>query len=135
MDNVKGKISYERLDIGSVKSVIEFGKLITNKYRKIDILINNGKIFLYHIIYLFDNDKSEFNNFPLAGIMAPPFELTEDGFESQLAVNYLGHFLLTHLLLPQLKAAGTSNLNARIVNVSSCVHLLGEINMDDINGL
>lgn len=67
--------------------------------------------------------------------MAAPFEITEDGFESQLAINYLGHFLLTHLLLPQLKAAGTENRNSRIVNVSSCIHLVGTINFDDIHGL
>lgn len=66
--------------------------------------------------------------------MATPYHVTEDGFESQFAINYLGHFLLTHLLLPALKTAGTNNLRSRIVNVSSCVHLLGTINFNDING-
>lgn len=66
--------------------------------------------------------------------MASPFKLTEDGFESQLAVNYLGHFLLSHLLLPQLQAAGTKECKSRIVNVSSCIHLVGEINFDDLHG-
>ncbi len=69
-----------------------------------------------------------------AGIMASPFKLTEDGFESQLAINYLGHFLLSHLLLPQLKAGGTKECNSRIVNVSSCVHLLGNIDFYDMHG-
>lgn len=66
--------------------------------------------------------------------MASPFKVTEDGFESQLAINYLGHFLLTHLLYPQLKAAGTTEFNSRVVNVSSCVHLIGNIDFDDIHG-
>lgn len=66
--------------------------------------------------------------------MASPFKLTEDGFESQLAVNYLGHFLLTHLLLPQLRAGGTKECNSRVVNVSSCVHLIGNIDFDDLHG-
>lgn len=66
--------------------------------------------------------------------MAVPFHLNEDGFESHLAVNYLGHFLLTHLLMPQLRAGGRRSLKARIINVASCAHLSGEINMDDING-
>ena len=34
-----------------------------------------------------------------AGIMFGPRRMTEDGHESQLATNYIGHFLLTHLLL------------------------------------
>ena len=67
--------------------------------------------------------------------MATPFKLTDDGFESQLAINYLGHFLLCHLLLPELKAAGTKNRNARIVNVSSIIHYVGRINFKDINSL
>lgn len=65
--------------------------------------------------------------------MNVPYKKTEDGFESHLAVNYLGHFLLTHLLLPQLKAAGTDSSKARVVNVSSCVHIYGTINWTDIN--
>lgn len=65
--------------------------------------------------------------------MNVPLRRTEDGFESQMAVNYLGHFLLTHLLLPQLKAAGTEQCCTRIVNVSSCVYTCGEINWSDIN--
>lgn len=69
-----------------------------------------------------------------AGIMFAPYELTEDGYESHFATNYLGHFLLTHLLLNQLKAAGKEGRNSRIVNVSSIVHLVGRINYNDING-
>lgn len=104
------KIYYEYLDTGNLKSVRQFAKSVQQKFAKIDILINN------------------------AGIMATPYYLTEDGYESQFAVNYLGHFLLTHLLMPQLRAAGTQDLNSRIVNVSSCANIVGTINMDDING-
>lgn len=52
-----------------------------------------------------------------------------------MAVNFVGHFLLTHLLLPQLIVGGKSNNgnNARIVNVSSCAHKCGNINYDDFN--
>lgn len=50
-----------------------------------------------------------------------------------MAVNYLGHFLLTHLLLPELRAAGKKDLNARIINVSSCAHLNGTIDFEDFN--
>ena len=45
-------------------------------------------------------------------------KLTPDGFESTFAVNHLGHFLLTHLLLERLLA----NAPARIVIVASGVH-------------
>lgn len=67
--------------------------------------------------------------------MFAPFEETEDGFESHFAVNYLGHFLLSHLLLPALKqASATFSTNPRIVNISSCAHELSpEIDFKDIN--
>ena len=53
-----------------------------------------------------------------AGVMAPPYQRTVDGFEMQMATNHFGPFLLTGLLLPQL-AAGT---DARVVTVSSLMH-------------
>ncbi|KAA8583051.1 hypothetical protein FQN60_015597, partial [Etheostoma spectabile] len=54
---------------------------------------------------------------------------TEDGFEMQLGVNHLGHFLLTHLLLDLLKTSAPS----RIVVVSSKLYKYGHINFDDLN--
>ncbi len=53
-----------------------------------------------------------------AGVMAPPLSRTVDGFESQMATNHFGPFLLTGLLLPQLVASG----DGRVVVVSSNVH-------------
>lgn len=66
--------------------------------------------------------------------MFGPRAETQDGFESQFGVNYLGHFLLTSLLLPRLKmvnkeesSSSSSGLqaSARIVNVSSVAHYVG----------
>lgn len=63
-----------------------------------------------------------------AGVMACPKLFTSDGFELQLGVNHLGHFLLTNLLLDLLKASAPS----RIVVVSSDAHKFGGINKDDL---
>jgi NAD(P)-dependent dehydrogenase (short-subunit alcohol dehydrogenase family) len=78
---------------------------ITEKYKKLDFLINN------------------------AGIMMPPFSTTKDGFELQMGVNFLGHFLLTGLLLNTLNKAD----HARIVTLSSIAHKSGEIQFDDLH--
>ena len=56
-----------------------------------------------------------------AGVMAVPEGRTEDGFETQLAVNHLGHFALTGLLLPALLEGS----NARVVTVTSIAHHFG----------
>ena len=61
-----------------------------------------------------------------AGVMAIPRRETDDGFETQLGVNHLGHFALTGLLIDRL-ADG-----ARVVTVSSAVHQRGEIDFDDL---
>lgn len=102
------KIHAYKLDLESLKSVKDFANNVLKTFPEIDILINN------------------------AGIMFGDYKLTEDGFESQLAVNYLGHFYLTHLLLPALKKGGKVD-PARVVNVTSCGHYPGTINFDDIN--
>ena len=67
--------------------------------------------------------------------MSTPYNETKDGFESQMAINYLGHFLLTHSIFPQLKAGALNNdgKNVRIVNVSSCVHRIGGIDYEDFH--
>lgn len=64
-----------------------------------------------------------------AGVMFTPFGRTTDGFEMQFGTNHLGHFELTHLLEPQLGAAG----GARIVNLSSDGHRLADVDLDDPN--
>jgi len=51
-----------------------------------------------------------------AGIMAPPYAASVDGFESQRATNHFGPFLLTGLLLPRVRDGG------RVVTVASQMH-------------
>lgn len=65
--------------------------------------------------------------------MFTPHVLTTDGFEQQFAVNYLGHFLLTHLLLP--KIVNQTGQDSRIVNVSSSLAFLvgGWFSIDDLH--
>jgi len=75
-----------KLDLGSLDSVRAFAKAFKEKYSKLDILINNAGV-------IFPPDKQVF---------------TEDGFEMHFGVNHLGHFLLTNLLLPELKKASPS---------------------------
>ena len=101
----KATIECLSLDLSSQQSVRAFVTAFTENYDKLDLLINN------------------------AGIMMPPFSLSEDGFESQLAANYLGHFALTGLLLPLL----TRTPNSRIVSLSSLAHNWGGIRYDDLN--
>lgn len=59
-----------------------------------------------------------------AGVMALPYRETAEGYEIQFGTNYVGHFLLTRLLLPALEAAAESAPAGavRIVNLSSVGH-------------
>lgn len=112
-----------------MESVKQFAGIIKEKYSEINYLINNGKC----IKYLLDNPHLNLTVIFVAGIMFGPYIETRDGYESQFATNYLGHFLLTHLLLPLLEAGGKKEEKSRIVNVSSCAHIVGDINFEDIN--
>lgn len=94
-----------KLDLSSLKSVHECAEQIRSLYRNIDVLINN------------------------AGVMVPPYTITEDGFELQFGTNHLGHFAFTGLLLPNLM----SKPGSRIVTLSSTAHLRGKINFDDLH--
>lgn len=97
------------LDLSSMASVKLFVEKILKSESKVDALICN------------------------AGVMLMPYLETEDGFELHVSINYLGHCLLTALLLPLLIAASSKGQAARIVNVSSCVHKAGRMDIDDLN--
>jgi NAD(P)-dependent dehydrogenase (short-subunit alcohol dehydrogenase family) len=62
-----------------------------------------------------------------AGIMAPPFELTKDGFESQFGTNHLGHFVLVNRITPLLRDG------ARVVVLGSSGHRFSDIDLADPN--
>lgn len=64
-----------------------------------------------------------------AGIMAVPYTLTSDGFESQFGSNHLGHFLFTNLVMPKILAAPSP----RVVSISSGGHRFGGVRFADVN--
>ena len=88
-------------DLGSVRKAAEE---IKAKYDHIDVMLNNAGGY-------FEKRKT-----------------SKDGYEYTFAMNHLGHFLLTNLLLDELKAA----VNARIINLSSDIHKKGHIYFDDL---
>ncbi|XP_043278011.1 retinol dehydrogenase 13-like isoform X2 [Venturia canescens] len=97
------KAEVRMVDLSSLKSVRDFAdKLEVNE---VDILVNN------------------------AGIAFHPYEKTEENFEMHFVTNYLGHFLLTQLLLPKLEAAK----QGRIINVTAQAYSTSSINLEDLN--
>jgi NAD(P)-dependent dehydrogenase (short-subunit alcohol dehydrogenase family) len=65
-----------------------------------------------------------------AGVYLRKRKTTVDQLEATFAINHLGYFLLTNLLLDLLKQRAPS----RIINVSSDAHAHGHINFDDLQG-
>lgn len=63
-----------------------------------------------------------------AGTFTYWFSLTQDGVETQWAVNHFAPFLLTNELLPLLEASG----NGRVITVSSESHYGARIDWDDV---
>ncbi|XP_040517058.1 dehydrogenase/reductase SDR family member on chromosome X isoform X1 [Gallus gallus] len=95
-------------DLASMKSIRQFVQQFRAKNCPLHVLVNN------------------------AGVMLVPERQTEDGFEVHFGLNYLGHFLLTNLLLDTLKQSGTHSHSARIVTVSSATHYVGKLHLDDL---
>lgn len=66
--------------------------------------------------------------------MACPKSYTEDGFQMQIGTNHFGHFELTRGLIPALiEGYKTSGRYSRVINVSSLLHAMSDINYEDIN--
>lgn len=98
-------VVFKHLNLASFDSIRKFASDILASEDKLDILINNaGGVFDFK---------------------------TEDGFNGTMQVNYIGHFLLTLLLLPLLKKSECS----RIVNVSSILHWFGIVDVEKLNEL
>jgi NAD(P)-dependent dehydrogenase (short-subunit alcohol dehydrogenase family) len=91
-------------DLSSMDSIRHFVKEFKRKYDRLDVLVNN------------------------AGAMFNKREVTSEGFEKTVAVNYLGPFLLTRELLDLLKSSAPS----RIINVSSGLAKNGKVDLDDL---
>jgi NAD(P)-dependent dehydrogenase (short-subunit alcohol dehydrogenase family) len=99
------RVSYQLLDLCSLASIRRFAADFDATHERLDVLINN------------------------AGVMTPPLGRTADGFETQFGTNFLGHFLLTLLLLPVLNRTPKS----RVVTLSSVAHWTGAIDFDNLN--
>lgn len=98
-------ICWKALDTSSLTSVRAFARDVLSFERNLHVLINN------------------------AGIAGTPTRCaTADGVELIFATNYLGHFLLTNLLLPLL----TKSSPSRVINLSSTAHFFGKMNFDDL---
>ncbi|XP_019723656.1 polyprenol dehydrogenase [Hippocampus comes] len=105
----EGKAEFLFLDLTSLNSVRKFVETFKGRGLPLHLLVNN------------------------AGTMLIPEMQTEDGFEAHFSLNYLGHFLLTNLLLDLLKRSGSPGCSSRIVNMSSATHYAGVIHMKDLN--
>ena len=66
--------------------------------------------------------------------MLVPHSLTKFGVEEHFGVNYVGHFLLTELLLDSLKRTSAKGGQPRIVNVSSDAHRAGNMYIEILQG-
>jgi NAD(P)-dependent dehydrogenase (short-subunit alcohol dehydrogenase family) len=94
-----GSATFLAADLASLAEVRRLAGEVRQQTDRLDLLINNAGI-------------------GTAG-NAPGRQTSADGHELRFAVNYLAGFLLTHLLLPLLKAAAQEKGGARIVNVAS----------------
>lgn len=101
-----GEIELLRLDLAIQGQIIDAAAEATERFRQIDLLINN------------------------AGVLGTPRSLTVDGFESVFGVNHLGHFAFTAGLLPSMLGSPGS----RVVTVSSLSHRFGTIRWSDLTG-
>jgi len=93
------------LDLSSLASVRDFAAEILKEEERLDVLVNNAGVY-----------------------KDPPLTKTQEGLEIHFAVNHLGHFLLTNLLLDLLEKSGPS----RIVVVSSSLARRAEIDFENI---
>ncbi|MBN1371421.1 MAG: SDR family oxidoreductase [Anaerolineaceae bacterium] len=97
-------VEFFQADLSSQNDIRLLAQQFLSRYQRLDVLVNN------------------------AGAIFAERQESVDGIEMTFALNYLGYFLLTNLLLDTLKAGAP----ARIVNVSSRSHARARINFEDM---
>jgi NAD(P)-dependent dehydrogenase (short-subunit alcohol dehydrogenase family) len=105
-DLERSSLELLHLNLADLVSVRRAADEVLAEHARLDILVNN------------------------AGVMGTPYRQTADGFELQMATNHLGHFALTGLLLDRIVTTARS----RIVTVSSHLHRMGQLRLDDVAG-
>jgi NAD(P)-dependent dehydrogenase (short-subunit alcohol dehydrogenase family) len=98
-----GSLELVALDLASLKSVRACADQLLAKGEPFDVVIAN------------------------AGVMAPPFGHTVDGFETQFGTNHLGHFVLVNRIASLIRSGG------RLINLSSSGHRYSNVDLDDPN--
>jgi|SRR5579862_7243766 len=98
-----GALSLLELDLASLKSVRAAADKLQADGQPLDLMIAN------------------------AGVMASPFGLTADGFETQFGTNHLGHFVFVN------RIASLMRQGARLVNLSSAGHRYSDVDLEDPN--
>jgi NAD(P)-dependent dehydrogenase (short-subunit alcohol dehydrogenase family) len=98
-----GRLELVELDLASLKSVRTLSDALLADGAPLDAVIAN------------------------AAVMAPPFGLTEDGFEIQFGTNHLGHFVLINRLAALLRPGG------RVISLTSSGHRIANVDLGDPN--
>jgi retinol dehydrogenase-12 len=97
-------VAFLKADLSSQKDIRELAQQVKDQYSQLDVLVNN------------------------AGATFAERQQSIDGIEMTFALNHLGYFLLTNLLLDLLEKSAP----ARIINVSSSLHKMGKLDFTDI---
>ena len=104
LSHPEAELEFLELDLASLKKVRAAAQEFLSRHQKLDVLINN------------------------AGLANVRRETTVDGYEMTFAVNHLGPFLFTELLLPALRKA-----HGRVINVASDAHRIGKMHWQDLH--
>ncbi|WP_448519996.1 SDR family oxidoreductase [Rhodoflexus sp.] len=103
------KVEVIQVDFASQQQIRKAAAQFLARYDRLDVLVNNAGFLA--------SDKRQ---------------LTEDGIETTFAVNHLGYFMLTGLLMPALEKAAAQNGEARVVCVASEAHRYAPFSLENL---
>ncbi len=95
-------------DLSSMDEVRRIAAEFREKYKRLDVLLNN------------------------AGAVFSAYQQSADGYEMTFALNHISYYLLTHLLLDIIKLTAHEHGEARIINVSSSAHRNAALRLDNL---